>query len=203
MLFEDPHSSDDESIHLMVENLPKLEINPSASRGTKITIRPNASSQQSAMKSKAEPNTLRTSHNSNVKSIMIKKEQGHSRKTSENIHKSTFTIRTNPKTALVANQRARPSSKIAQKTTFEIVESQVITSDLQRAKKSRKTISIDIALKKSLFGENVAKAKAPGALRLASQFYGPSNLLEVRDKRNKELLSFAFLTRGHLVPLDN
>lgn len=37
-----------------------------------------------------------------------------------------------------------------------------------------------------------------GALRIGSSTYGPSNLLDLRDKRARELQSFAFLTRSHL-----
>lgn len=193
---DEPGSSEDESVHLLVESLPKLEVNPSNVRGSKITIKPPISSQLSITKSRAETAKMRASHNSNLKTIKINKESHHTRKTSENIQKSSFTIRTNPKTSQL---RSRQSSKLTQKNTFELVESQVVASDIKRAQKNKKAISIDIALRKSLFGENGAKSKAPGAFRLASQFYGPTNLLEVRDKRTKELLSFSFLTRGHLV----
>lgn len=196
MLVDDNASSEEDSAHLLVENLPKLEINPTNAKATRITIKSNLASTMSINKIKGDGNLMRATHNPSTTTIKINKESHHSRKVSENIQKSQFTIKTNPKGA---QTRTRPSSKTGQKSTFELVESQVVASDLNRAKKVKKTISIDVALKKSLFGEVAAKSKGPGALRLSSQFYGPTNLLEVRDKRTKELMSFSFLTRGHLV----
>lgn len=54
-------------------------------------------------------------------------------------------------------------------------------------KKSAVLNSVDETIKKSLFGSEAAGALGGQSLRIHSQYYGPMNLLELRDRRTAEL----------------
>lgn len=195
-LDEDTISSDDDSVHILVESLPKLEVNPTSKITSRVNLNSQLKSQNSNGKSRMDASTLRHSNSLMKSNLRQSKDGNHARKTSEGFQKSKITLRNTTKPILRSQSRGKMSGILGKKTMLETLESNIVASENRQ---SNKTQTIDAILKKSLFGESAMKGKTPGALRLSSQFYGPTNLLELRDKRTKELLSFNFLTRSHLV----
>lgn len=189
-------SSDDDSDHILVETLPKLEVNPTSKIASRGNLKFELKRQQTQGKSKIDGSTIKHSHSMLKSTMRQSKDNQHTRKTSEGFQRSKLILRTSTKPALRGTIRGRSAIKNGKKSNLDILEAQVVANENRQ---QFKTLSIDAILKRSLFGESTLRGKTPGALRLSSQFYGPTNLLELRDKRTKELMSFTFLTRGHLV----